>query len=48
MLIYLDRFEANFGNNVVIMSFKQQMMTDLNNQQLTRVSRKGNRMEVTV
>ncbi|KAG5671774.1 hypothetical protein PVAND_001951 [Polypedilum vanderplanki] len=41
-------FEANFGNNVVIMSFKQQMMTDLNNQQLTRVSRKGNRMEVIV
>ncbi|CAG9806398.1 unnamed protein product [Chironomus riparius] len=41
-------FEANFGQQTVIMSFKQQLMTDLNNQQLTRVSRKGNRMEITV
>lgn len=46
--LLIHRFEASFGQQTVIMSFKQQLMTDLNNQQLTRVSRKGNRMEIIV
>lgn len=44
----INRFEANFGQQTVTMSFKGSGASDLSSQQLTRVSRKGNRMEIII
>ncbi|CRK94774.1 CLUMA_CG008268, isoform A [Clunio marinus] len=41
-------FDANFGQQTVMMSFKCSGMSELASQQLTRVSRKGNRMEIII
>lgn len=46
---HIFRFEANFGQQTVTMSFKcSNNLADTSTQQLTRVSRKGNRMEIIV